>query len=30
VGAVEFVIELGFLDGRDRLGDRPVNAILTV
>ena len=30
VTALEFVIELGFLDGRDRLADRPVNAILTV
>jgi adenine phosphoribosyltransferase len=30
VTAIEFVIELGFLDGRDRLADRPVNAILTV
>ena len=30
VTGVEFVIELGFLNGRDRLADRPVNAVLTV
>ena len=30
VTALEFVIELGFLDGRDRLADRPLNAVLTV
>lgn len=30
VAAVEVVLELAFLEGRKRLGDRPVNAILTV
>ncbi|NUO35726.1 MAG: adenine phosphoribosyltransferase [Dermatophilaceae bacterium] len=30
VCGLEFVVELGFLDGRDRLAGRPVNAILTV
>lgn len=30
VAAIEVVLELAFLDGRSRLGDRPVNAILTV
>jgi adenine phosphoribosyltransferase len=30
VTAIEVVLELAFLDGRTRLADRPVNAILTV
>ena len=30
VTALEFVIEIGFLDGHERLADRPVNAVLTV
>ena len=30
VAAIEVVLELAFLDGRQRLVDRPVNAILTV
>ncbi|WP_034805359.1 adenine phosphoribosyltransferase [Intrasporangium oryzae] len=30
VAAIEVVLELAFLDGRSRLGDRTVNAILTV
>ena len=30
VTGLEFVIELGFLDGRDRLAHRPVEAVLTV
>jgi adenine phosphoribosyltransferase len=30
VAAAEFVVELGFLDGRARLADESINAILTV
>ena len=30
VAAIEVVLELAFLEGRSRLADRPVNAILTV
>ena len=30
VAATEVVLELAFLEGRKRLADRPVNAILTL
>ena len=30
VAAIEVVLELAFLEGRKRLGNRPVNAVLTV
>ena len=30
VAGLEFIIELGFLEGRDRLADRPLNSLLTV